>query len=148
MTDLLPLSDPSVPLDDAYAICNDTIDNGLFTAMRFHPDTMEVERLYSTNTAAYSVSGRKPKRSTPWGDKVLIAQEHNCGYGPIDIAWAFDDHEKILDLGLLAVLNLPVVAQGRTLGTINYLRSGPPFSVDEVATGLTLAAALAKRGTL
>ena len=148
MTDLQPLTDPSVPLEDAYAICDAKIENDLFTAMRFHPDTMEVERLYSTNTAAYPVSGRKPKRSTPWGDKVLIAQEHNCGHGPADIAWAFDDHQKILDLGLLAVLNLPVVANGRTLGTINYLRSGPPFTAEEIADGQALAAALARRGTL
>lgn len=148
MPDLSPLSDCSVPLDDAYAICSRAIDNGLFTAMRFHAGTMEVERLYSTMPDVYPVSGRKPKRRTDWGDKVLIRREVNKGFGEADIAWAFDDHETILGLGLQAVLNMPVVTGDRVLGTINYLRAGPAFTADEVATASACAAALARRTEL
>jgi GAF domain-containing protein len=97
---------------------------------------------------AYPAGGRKPKRQTDWGDKVLIRREVNDGFGEADIAWAFSDHELILSLGLHAVLNVPVTLGERTLGTINYLRGGPRFSQDEIATGKALAAALGRRGAL
>lgn len=43
----------------------------LFTLMRLHAPTQEVERLYSSLPDAYPVSGRKPKQGTPWGAQVL-----------------------------------------------------------------------------
>src|ERR1700689_1017306 len=43
----------------------------LFTIMRLHAESHEVERLYTSNPAAYPVSGRKPKEGTPWGEQVL-----------------------------------------------------------------------------
>ncbi|GAW37294.1 hypothetical protein RA2_04371 [Roseovarius sp. A-2] len=106
---------------------------------------MEVERVYSSMPEAYPVSGRKPKRRTEWGEKVLIEKQVNCGFGADDIAWAFDDHAKILDLGLNAVLNVPVVAGNQVIGTINYLRNAIPFSAAEVATGKACAEFLAMR---
>jgi hypothetical protein len=45
----------------------------LFTVMRLHPATQEVERLYSSLPNAYPVSGRKPKQGTPWGRRCSIA---------------------------------------------------------------------------
>ncbi len=145
---LARLSDTATPLAEAYEICAAQIPNGLFTAMRFHEAAMEVERLYSTLPDDYPVSGRKPKRQTEWGDKVLIRREVNAGFGEDDIAWAFSDHALIGSLGLRAVLNVPVTNGDRTLGTINYLRSGPQFDADEIETGRALAAALGRRGAL
>ncbi|MGJ8545415.1 MAG: gamma-glutamyltransferase family protein [Sulfitobacter sp.] len=142
------IEDPATPLDDAYAICAAAIPNGLFTAMRFHAAEMEVERLYSTMPDVYPVSGRKPKRDTPWGEKVLTRRQVNIGFGPADIAWAFSDHETILGLGLQGVLNMPVVAGAQVLGTINFLRSGPGFTDAEVAIARACAEALAARGAL
>tara|TARA_R110002049_G_scaffold29972_1_gene101895 strand:- start:73357 stop:73845 length:489 start_codon:yes stop_codon:yes gene_type:complete len=139
------IADRNTPLENAFGLCGTAIDNELFTAMRFHADTMEVERLYSTLPVVYPVSGRKPKRDTAWGDKVLVHHQINNGFGADDIEWAFSDHETILGLGLNAVLNVPIVDRDTVLGTINFLRGGRPFNNQEVAIGQQLAAALGSR---
>ncbi|MGI3212620.1 GAF domain-containing protein [Roseovarius tibetensis] len=151
MTDVLfktlrRIADPATSRDAAYTLCAQAIPNGLFTAMRLHAATMEVERLFSTLPDSYPVSGRKPKRDTAWGDKVLVRRQVNIGSGANDIVWAFSDHETILALGLTEVLNVPVLRGARVMGTINFLRAAPAFSEDDAATGQILAAALALRG--
>lgn len=131
-------------MDDAFAQCAVAIPNELFTAMQFHADTVEVERLYSTLPKVYPISGRKPKRQTEWGEKVLFRHEVNIGFGSDDIRWAFSDHETILGLGLKAVMNVPIVSQGQVLGTINYLRSNPAFTDADIQVTAKLAETLAQ----
>ena len=97
------IADRNTPLEETFDLCDKALENELFTAMRFHAATMEVERLHSSLTDSYPVSGRKPKRDTAWGKKVLIDREINLGFGAADIRWAFSDHETILGLGLNAV---------------------------------------------
>ena len=142
------IADQSTPLEEAFDLCGRAFDNQLFTAMRFHAAQMEVERLHSTLPDSYPVSGRKLKRDTEWGKKVLIDREVNLGFGAADIRWAFSDHETILGLGLNAVLNVPIALNGSVLGTINYLRGDPAFSSREVEIAEQVAAALANRSDL
>jgi hypothetical protein len=142
------VADTATSLTRAFDECATMIPNDLFTAMRFHPESMEVERLFSTLPDIYPINGRKPKRQTEWGQNVLIQQQINLGCGPEAIAWAFSDHKTILGLGLNAVLNVPVVSDGSTLGTINFLRKAPAFDAKDVAIGTALAASLARRGKL
>lgn len=140
------IGDPATPRDAAYGLCAAAIPNRLFTAMLFHEATMEVERLFSTVPEVYPVRGRKPKRDTAWGKKVLVERQVNLGSGAEDIAWAFADHDTILSLGLTEVLNVPVVRGTRVLGTINLLRDTPPFGEEDAALAQLLAATLALRG--
>lgn len=136
------------PLQMAFDLCGSAVANELFTAMRFHAETMEVERLHSTLPGSYPVSGRKPKRDTEWGKKVLIDRRVNNGFGAADIRWAFTDHATILGLGLNAVLNVPIVRDGSVLGTINYLRGNPAFGSREAELAKQIATALADRDDL
>ena len=53
------------------ALVQEVIGHRLFTLMRVHEATDEVERIYSSNPAAYPVGGRKVKRGTPWSRAVL-----------------------------------------------------------------------------
>tara|TARA_R110001599_G_scaffold66408_10_gene187781 strand:+ start:900 stop:1361 length:462 start_codon:yes stop_codon:yes gene_type:complete len=140
------IADPAAPRDTAYGLCAAAIPNRLFTAMLFHEVTMEVERLFSTVPDVYPVRGRKPKRDTAWGTKVLVDRQLNVGSGAEDISWAFDDDDTILSLGLTEVLNVPVVCGTRVLGTINFLRDTPPFGEEDAALAQLLAATLALRG--
>lgn len=139
------VADPTTSPDVAFMLCARALPNGLFTAMRFHEPTMEVERLFSTLPAMYPVSGRKPKRDTEWGEKVLLRRQVSIGSGAGDIIWAFSDHETILSLGLTEVLNVPVVRGAQVMGTINFLRQTPSFCEQDATTGQILAAALALR---
>ena len=53
------------------ALAQDVIGHRLFTLMRVHEASSQVERIYSSNPAAYPVGGRKEKRGTPWSRVVL-----------------------------------------------------------------------------
>ena len=131
-------SDPFRALETVAAATNDiqavcaaadataqaAVGHGLFTVMRLHKDTMEVERLYSSQPASYPRGGRKPKNDTPWGEEVLRRARPFFGSGPDAIRWAFNDHATILDLGLECVINVPVVRNGSVVGTVNCL-AGP-----------------------
>ncbi|MEH6738775.1 MAG: GAF domain-containing protein [Sulfitobacter sp.] len=121
------------------------IANQQFTAMTYHQNGMNLERIYSNTPESYPVGGRKSKLGMPWGQQVLVEGRVYVGSGINAIEWAFDDATKILDLGLLCVLNVPIINGNQTRGTINFLRSGPAFTAFEVSCGQLLAAALAFR---
>ena len=142
------IADQDTPLQAAFDLGGSVLANQLFTAMRFHTETMEVERLYSTLPSIYPVNGRKPKRDTEWGKKVLVDRQVNSGFGAADIRWAFTDHETILGLGLGAVLNVPIIRDGSVLGTINYLRGDRAFGSGEAELAKQVARALADRDDL
>jgi len=119
-----------------------TIGHRLFTVMRFDAARMEVERLYSNDATAYPIGGRKQKKETAWGDHVLRDMQVFRGIDADAIRWAFDDHEKILGLGLGSVLNIPVVFDGRCVGTMNLLHEAGWYRQEDERVGLTLAAFL------
>ena len=94
---------------------------GLFTLLVATPDAQQVRRVYSTNPQAYPLAGLKRMGPTPWGDLVLRRRECFVGRDANAIRWAFPDHELIASLGLASVINVPVVAMGQVLGTMNLL---------------------------
>ena len=111
----------------------------LFTVMRYLPATGEVERVYTTDAAAYPIGGRKLKRDTGWSRHVLGAGEIYFANDAAGIRAAFDDAEKILGLGLGAVINVPVKADGKVVGTLNFLREAGGYAPADVPKALALA---------
>ncbi|CAN7677797.1 GAF domain-containing protein [Neorhizobium sp. LjRoot104] len=86
-----------------------------------YKDGDEVARVYSNMPDVYPVFGRKPMGATPWGDLVLRRQQPFLGRDREALKWAFFDHELITSLGLDSAINIPVVYDGETIGTINLL---------------------------
>jgi hypothetical protein len=109
----------------------------LFTAMRYLPSG-EVERAHTSNPDAYPLAGRKPRRDTPWSRQVLVRGEPYYANDAAGIRFAFEDAEKILGLGLSAVMNVPVKEGGRVLGTLNFLREAGGYRAQHVAEALAL----------
>lgn len=120
-------------------VATEAMGCALFTVMRFHENDMEVERLYSTDTAAYPVGGRKAKRDTQWGRQVLNERRIFVGEGEAAIRAAFDDHAVILGLGLRSIVNVPVVYDDVCLGTVNFLKREAAVSTGDVAVATALA---------
>lgn len=112
-----------------------TIEHQLFTVTAFDAATMEVQRVYSSNPAVYPVGGRKPKRNTEFGRRVLIEGQPLVCEGDEAIARVFDDYETIRGLGLHSSINAPVIDGGRCVGVLNFL-----MAKEEVATGRLQAA--------
>jgi transcriptional regulator with GAF, ATPase, and Fis domain len=112
----------------------------LFTLMRYHAGTGESERIYTTHPREYPVGGRKALNPTPWTEQVLRRQQPYLGRTPADVQTVFFDHALIASLGCGSVLNLPVVWDGRVLGTINLLHEAEWYEAADAPIGLTFAA--------
>jgi hypothetical protein len=110
----------------------------LYTAMRYLASG-EVERAHSSNPEAYPLAGRKPRRDTPWSRQVLVRGEPYYANDEAGIRAAFEDAEKIIGLGLGAVINVPVKDEGRVLGTLNFLREAGGYRPENVREALALA---------
>jgi hypothetical protein len=112
----------------------------LFTVLRFHAATGESERVWTNAPAAYPVAGRKALNPTFWSRQVLQERRPYLGRTAADIRAVFFDHELIASLGCASVLNVPVVWDGRVLGTLNLLHEAEWYDEHDATTGLAFAA--------
>lgn len=119
------------------------VGHKLFTILYTSPDAQQVIRLYSNQPAAYPVSGAKKMGPTPWGDRVIKRGQPYIGNTAQDIKWAFFDHELIASLGCDSVLNVPVVVEGQTLGTLNLLHQAGWYEERHVTIATPFAYLLA-----
>src|SRR5262245_15972108 len=110
----------------------------LLTVLLLRHETVEVERLYSSNTEAYPVGGRKQKKGTPWGEKVLDRGEFHIANGPDEIKQAFSDHELIASLGISGMSNIPVRFMGGCIGTLNVSHDAGRFTEADFPTARIL----------
>jgi len=116
-----------------------TLGHRLFTVLRYHADVQESERLYTSQGASYPVGGRKAVRPTPSTVRVFGEQRPYIGRTAADIRACFPDAALILSLGCESVLNIPVVFDGRVLGTVNLLHQANWYDEEDVPLGLTFA---------
>lgn len=114
-------SDPAEVFAAAEDAVRRTIGFRLLTVMLVLPDRSAVQRIHSSNPAAYPVSGRKPFRTTEWGVNLMVERRPWLGRTVEDIRWAFFDHELIESLGCGCCINAPVAAFGQVFGTLNVL---------------------------
>lgn len=112
---------------------------GLLTINAWRRDSAEVERLWSSDPAAYPVGGRKHKPDSPWSRQLLGQGEVFVGEGDHALAAVFDDIAVIRALGLSAVVNVPVCERGQCVGTFNFLAARAAWAPGEVATLRMLA---------
>ena len=110
----------------------------LYTAMRYLPSG-EVERVHTSDPKAYPLAGRKPRRDTPWSRQVLVRGEPYYANDAAGIRFAFEDAEKLVGMGLGAVINVPVKNGDRVLGTLNFLREAGGYRAQDVDEALRIA---------
>jgi transcriptional regulator with GAF, ATPase, and Fis domain len=147
LADLAALADllaaepqPTVLYAAIDALVQHAIGHRLFTLMRVHEATDEVERIYSSNTDAYPVGGRKVKRGTPWSRAVLERGEVFVARTPEELREAFADHALIESLGIGSIMNVPLAFAGRRLGTMNISHEAGWFTDEDPRVGRLLAA--------
>lgn len=119
------------------------VGHKLFTILYTSPDAQQVIRLYSNQPVAYPVSGAKTMGPTPWGDLVITRGKPYIGNTAEDIKWAFFDHELIASLGCDSVLNIAVVIEGKTVGTLNLLHEAGWYGEEHIALATPFAYLLA-----
>lgn len=130
---LASASQPSDVYLAAERVLSQRLGFGLFTMLVRTPDGEQVRRVHTSNPQAYPLQGCKRMGPTPWGDLVLKNRQCYVSDNAEGIRWAFPDHELIASLGLASVINVPLVAIGQVLGTINLLDVAGRYHEDDLA---------------
>lgn len=136
------LTNAADPAEGFAALCTlseRTVGHTLFTLMTFDRTHNEARRIYSSRPEAYPVSGTKPTPANAWADQVLRRHEPFVANTIEAIADFFPDHALIASLGCGSILNLPVVAGGEALGTINCLHAARHYTPERVAASAALS---------
>lgn len=113
-------------------ICRRAFGFRLFTVLRNRPESGEIERVYSSNTAKYPPGGRKPMGPTPWGDIVLRKGDCWLGSNARDIRWAFPDAELILSLGCQSCACVPVLEANQTIGVLSLSHEADHYGLRDL----------------
>ena len=113
----------------------------IFSASRCFLETMELERIYSSRPDVYPVGARKSKQQTSWAQYVLKNRQVFVGEGPLEMAAAFDDQERMATLGIRSIINVPVVIREQSMGVLNFARCEARVTAEEIAVGRLLGIA-------
>jgi hypothetical protein len=132
VSDACASGDPQALFAAVDGCVHHALQQALCTVNRYDPATDRLTRLYSSDPVSYPVGGSKDKAGTVWGRMVLHEKRLFVGEGVDAIRESFDDHETIRALGLRSVINVPVVARDRCLGTFNVLMTGATVDTDKV----------------
>ncbi|MER6670159.1 GAF domain-containing protein [Amycolatopsis japonica] len=117
-----------------------TIGVRLFTVLAWVPERRALRRVHSSHPVEYPVGGEKTVEvAAGWLDRCITGQEAYFGPDSAAVREIFADHELIDSLGCGAVINVPVVDEGRTLGVLNLLDAEGHYDEDSVAVARSLA---------
>jgi hypothetical protein len=120
------------------ALAQDLVGARLFTVTTFDPVRREATRVYSSQPAAYPVSGTKPANETDWSAQVFGRGETFVANDIGAIAAVFPDHELIRSLGCESVVNVPVTLGGAVVATLNCLHAAGHYTPARVAASEAL----------
>jgi hypothetical protein len=132
---------PAAVFEASHKALDSLIGAKLFTILRVLPDG-STERMYTSDPAAYPLSGRKPRNETTWYERVILARRHYFGPTKAHVREVFFDHELIFSLGCGAVINVLVVYDGRVLGAVNMLHEEHWYRPEDPARAEPIAAML------
>jgi GAF domain-containing protein len=116
------------------------IGHRLFTIMRHDAAAGRNARIHSSHPLEYPVGGAKPLRPSAWTQQLLVEGRPFISENADAIRATFADHATILALGCESVLNLPVLWNGRVLGTVNLLHRTGHYVPHHARIGMALAA--------
>lgn len=118
--------------DALCALTKATVGAKLFTVMTADLDAMEARRAYTDDPVNYPTSGTKSIEMNRWFDTVLVRRETFVSNSLEDIDTVFPDAALIGRLGCGSVVNLPIIAAGQVLATMNILHEPGYYTVDRV----------------
>ena len=113
----------------------------VFSASVCFLDTLELERVYSSLPDAYAVGVRKSKRETSWARQVMQKRQVFVGEGPLEMAAAFDDQERMAKLGIRSIINVPFALRDEGLGVLAFGRAVERVSPAEITLARLLGLA-------
>ena len=90
-------------------------------------------RAYSNDPVTYPITVPKPIQQDDWSELVLVQGKTFVANTVAEFGAHFFDHAQLDAMGLRAAVNVPVIWQGRVLGTVNLLDGEQAFPPARVA---------------
>lgn len=136
---------PDALFGELHRMCDAAVGVTLFTCSRFDLEVGQAERIYTSDPAAYPLTGLKDIVPNRWTKTVLDGRQPFLSETIEGLRDVFPDHEKIEGLGLGAAINLPAFVNGKLLGTVNLLAPDHVYSNDALGRlePLTICVSLA-----
>lgn len=100
-----------------------------------------LQRMWSAVPASDPVAGRKTKLPTSWTEQLLRQGRIFLSNGDEALRLHFDDHARLIALGIHVILNVPLAEAGTVVATVNVMGTGHDFGPEEVRIGEAIAAA-------
>lgn len=113
-----------------------TVGSLLTTASVYDVAQMLSRRVWTDDAAAYPTGNFKRLEPNRYFATVIEGKTPFHSTTIEEIATVFFDWEKIQSLGFESNLNLPAIADGEVIGTINLLHRKGHFTPDRVAAAL------------
>ena len=110
-----------------YESANKIVGIKLFTLTTF-----DIQRVYSNMPIEYPISGIKPIEKSIWTEIVLDSHKSFVANNIDDIAKVFSDFKLIQSLGCESVCNMPIIVDGKLLGTVNCCDEINYFSAKKI----------------
>jgi GAF domain-containing protein len=129
-------------LEEAYQEAVGKVGVRLFTISAIADSGTTMARVYSTHPAVYPVGGKKSftgDTSPIWFKQVIEGQQPFLGPDKEALRTFFFDHETIEALGCGAIVNVPVVADGETIGSINFLDAEGRYDDESTRVAVEIA---------
>lgn len=110
-----------------------TVGVRLFTVLAWLPGRRVLHRVHSSHPGPYPAGGEKSVEvSGGWLEQCVTRQLPYLGATRAAVREVFADHRTIDELGCGAVVNVPVVDDGRTLGILNVLDAEGRYDEESV----------------
>jgi hypothetical protein len=115
----------------------------LFTVLAFDFPHNRARRPYSSDEEIYPTGAGDPIGTTIWEHTLIEKREPLVLNSPAAMATLLPNVEQLVRLGCAAMLNLPVVMAGQTLGALNMLHDNGRYTAERIEAAMTLAPAAA-----
>lgn len=115
---------------------HETVGSLLTTASIYDLPQMRSRRVWTDDATAYPTGNFKRLDRNRYFETVIEGRQPFSSTTIEEIATVFFDWEKIQALGFESNLNLPAVADGRVIGTINLLHRKGHFTAERVELAL------------
>ncbi|PCI86878.1 MAG: hypothetical protein COB24_07935 [Hyphomicrobiales bacterium] len=100
---------------------NQIIGHKLCTFTVIHPSDEYVIRLFSNQQGDYALEDTKPMVKDQWSVQVIENATPFCAATPAEMQPVLPDYQKLVDMGLGSMINIPICQNNKTIGTANLL---------------------------
>ncbi|WP_327347018.1 GAF domain-containing protein [Streptomyces europaeiscabiei] len=112
----------------------------MFTVLAWVPERRALRRVHSRHPVEYPVGGEKTVVvAVGRREECIAAQQPYFGPDRAAVREIFADHDLIEGLGCGSISNVPVIADGRTLGVLNILDAEGTYDDDAAVAAESLA---------